>query len=281
MKYIIYNKSCESMNDLKDESVSTIFMSPPYALAKDYERSDAIGMSDKADAYNDYLRRMMSVFTECFRVLQPGRYIGVNISFVIQSDKHGKEKKAIPMHFYTLLKKCGFIFEEQIIWRKASGMLSQKRFGSFIQNPYPTYYHPGNIYEPILVMIKPGEFKLTDKQKEQNKLNWKAYKPFGDDVWYIPADSQTEHPAPFPWILPKIFFELYSLKGELTLDPFEGSGSSLKAARMIRRGHIGYEINTNYIQLILERGGFATSKQNTLDVFDKELVNEDTIEVIK
>src|SRR3990167_2501022 len=279
MKYIIYNKSCESMTDLKDDSISCIFTSPPYALAKDYERDDAIGMSDKVDAYNDYLKRMMIVFKECFRVLQPGRHIGVNISFIIQADKHGREKKAIPMHFYTLLKKCGFIFEEQIIWRKATGMLSQKRFGSFIQNPYPTYYHPGNIYEPILVMSKPGYFKMTDKQKEQNKLNWQSFKPFADDVWYIPADSQTEHPAPFPLGLPKVFFQLYSLKGELVLDPFLGSGTSMVAARTLRRLAIGYEINPNYIKLITERCGFATKDQNTLDAFDKELVNDDEVEI--
>ena len=247
MKYIIYQKSCENMTDLKDESISTIFTSPPYALAKDYELPEAIGMSDKPNAYEEYLARMTTVFKECFRVLQPGRHIGVNISFVIQSDKHGRERKPLPFHFYTLLKKCGFIFEEQIIWRKASGMLSQRRFGSFIQNPYPTYYHPDNIYEPILVMSKPGDFKMTDKQKEQNKLNWKAFKSYSGDVWYIPADNKTKHPAPFPLGLPKVFLNIYSLKGELVLDPFLGSGSSMLAARIIRRECIGYEINPKYI----------------------------------
>ena len=281
MNYTIYNKTSEDMSDLKDESISCIFSSPPYALAKDYEVKEAIGMSDEVDAYNTYLRRMLVVFRECFRVLQPGRHIGINIGFVIQSDKHGRERKPLPFHIFTLLRKCGFLFEEQIIWRKSSGMSSQKRFGVFIQNPYPTYYHPGQIYEPILIFKKPGHYKLTDKQKEQNKLNYKAFTPYQDDVWYIPADTQTEHPAPFPVGIPKVFFQLYSLKGETVLDCFGGSGTSMIASRIIRRNCILYEINPNYINLILERCVFATKNQNTLEVFDKELSNEDTIEVIR
>ena len=114
MKYIIYNKTSEDMSDLKDDYISCIFTSPPYALAKDYENKDAIGMSDKVDAYDDYLKRMQTVFKECFRVLQPGRYIGVNIADVIQTDKHSREKKPIQFHFYVLLKKCGFEYCEVI-----------------------------------------------------------------------------------------------------------------------------------------------------------------------
>ena len=254
--------------------------SPPYALAKDYERDDAIGMSDKVDAYNDYLKRMMIVFKECFRVLQQGRYIGVNIADVIQTDKHSREKKPIQFHFYTLLKKCGFEYEEVIIWKKPQGMSTQKRFGVLIQNPYPMYYHPNNIYEPILVFKKPGKFELSEKDKEQNKLNYKSFSSFQSDVWEIMPETGVEHPAPFPVALPKVFFQLHSLKGETILDPFLGSGTSMKAARILRREGIGYEINPNYIDLILKRCGFANSNQNTLDKFQLELDKTDEVQVV-
>ena len=94
-------------------------------------------------------------------------------------------------------------------------------------------------------------------------------------------ETSVEHPAPFPLALPKLFFQLYSLKGELVLDPFGGSGTSMKAARMLRRNCIMYEINPKYIELSLDRCGFANSKQNTLDVFEPELSNNDEIQVIK
>ena len=280
MKYIIYNKSCESMKEIESETISCIFTSPPYALAKDYEYKEAIGVSDKPDAYKDYLNRMLKVFKECYRVLQPGRHIGINIGFVIQTNKHNSERKPIPFHFYNLCKKCGFIFKDMIIWKKPSGMGSQRRFGVFMQHPYPMYYYPENIYEPILIFQKPGKFELTEKDKEQNKYNYESFRPFSNDVWEIMPETNVKHPAPFPWVLPKIFFQLYSLKGETVLDPFLGSGSSMKAARTIRRECIGYEINNNYINLILERCGFATSEQGTLEKFS-DIKNEDELEVIK
>ncbi len=280
MKYVIFNKSCEIMHDLEDDSIACIFTSPPYALAKDYDNDEAIGTSDNSDAYKEYLSRMLKVFKEMFRVLQPGRYVGVNIGFVIQTDKHSSERKAIPFHFYNLCKKCGFIFKDMIIWRKASGMSSQRRFGVFMQHPYPMYFYPENVYEPILVFQKPGKFDFTTIDKEQNKMNYEAFRPFSNDVWYIPAEASIKHPAPFPWILPKLFFQLYSLKGETVLDPFLGSGSSMKAARTVRRNCIGYELNPNYIDLILSRVGFASGDQGTLDKYSG-VKTDDKVEVIK
>lgn len=280
MKYIIYNKTSEDMKDIKDETISCIFQSPPYALAKDYQNEKAIGVSDKSGAYKEYLLRMSNVFKECYRVLQPGRYIGINIGFVIQTDKHGSERKPIPFHFYNLCKRVGFIFKDMIIWKKPSGMSSQRRFGVFMQNPYPMYYYPENIYEPILIFQKPGKFELTDKDKEQNKCNYEAFRPFSNDIWDIMPETNVKHPAPFPWTLPKIFFQLHSLKGETVLDCFGGSGSSMKAARTIRRNCILYEINPNYIDLILERSGFAVSNQGTLEKFSG-VKSDDKVEVIK
>ncbi len=281
MKYTIYNKSCEDMEDLGNETIASIFTSPPYALAKDYGKTSGIGMSENTDAYKEYLNRMFNVFKECYRVLQSGRYIGVNIADVIQTDKKGSEKKPIRYHFFTLLRKCGFIYTDTICWKKPDGMGTQKRFGVLIQNPYPMYYHPNNIYEPILVFRKPGRFELSDYYKDKNTLEWKNFQKFQTDIWEIMPETGVEHPAPFPSKLPQTFFELHSLKEELVLDPFLGSGSSMLAARKIRRECVGYEINPEYIELIKKRCGFAAAGQSTMESYDKTLDKEDTLEVEK
>jgi len=222
MNYKIIQKTCEDMSFVGDNSVACIFTSPPYALAKDYGDTSGIGMSKEVDAYTDYINRMLKVFKECYRVLQPGRFIGVNIADVIQTEGTYSVKKPISIHMFLLLKKVGFSYKETIIWKKPSGMSSQKRFGVFIQHPYPTYYHPNNMFEPILVFKKPGKFILSDDDKRFNKLDYKMFTKYQTDIWEICPESGVEHPAPFPVKLPQLFIELHSLKGETILDPFLG-----------------------------------------------------------
>ena len=279
MRYTIYNKTCEDMSDIESESISTIFTSPPYAIAKDYGDTGGIGMSDNINAYKEYIDRMTNVFKECYRVIQPGRHIGVNIADIIQSDKYGSEKKPIRFHYFNIMRKAGFEYLDVICWKKPDGMGTQKRFGVFIQNPYPTYYRPNNIYEPILLFKKPGNIELTKEQKELNKLKWEDFRRYQTDIWEITPETGVEHPAPFPWKLPYIFYQLYSLKDEIVLDPFMGSGSSMLAARKLRRHCIGYEINPDYIEMIMRRVGFANKGQSTMELFG--ISNDDIFEVKK
>jgi len=61
------------------------------------------------------------------------------------------------------------------------------------------------------------------------------------------------HPAPFPEKLPERIIKLYTKEGELVLDPYGGSGTTMKVARDINRSSIIYEINRKYLDLIKEK----------------------------
>ena len=66
-----------------------------------------------------------------------------------------------------------------------------------------------------------------------------------------PAKAKLEgHPAPFPIELPKRLIKLYSFWGDTVLDPFAGTGTTMKAAIELGRKAIGYELNPDYISLI-------------------------------
>lgn len=263
MNYKIIKGTCEDMKEIEDDSISCIFSSPPYALAKDYGDTEGIGMSSEFEAYDDYINRMIKVFKQCYRVLQDGRYIGINIADVIQQTKHSSHKKPIRFDFYRILDSIGFIYEEVIIWKKPEGMANQKRFGVFIQHPFPMYYHPNNIYEPILVFRKPGDWKSNAPKDYDEVMDYKKFQKYQSDVWEIRPETNVNHPAPFPVELPKTFFSLYSFPNETVLDTFLGSGSSMIAAHIIGRSCIGFEINPDYVKLIQSRSG-----QSTLDDFE-------------
>ena len=258
-KHMVVIGDCRNMAGVKDASVQLIVTSPPYFNVKDYG-IDNIGSINE---YQTYLLSMRQVFSECYRVLQEGRYCCVNISDVIS----GQKKYPIPAHFIRLLQKSGFEYREDILWKKPSGVRSGggsgRRFGTLIQNPYPMYYYPNNLYEHILVFRK-GTFdfkSVSKKDKLKSKIDIEyAKKHWGNDIWEMHPETINQftnnHPAMFPEELPEALIQLYSYKDETVLDPFLGSGTTTKTAQKLERDSIGYEINPNYLGIIKSKVGY-------------------------
>jgi site-specific DNA-methyltransferase (adenine-specific) len=74
-------------------------------------------------------------------------------------------------------------------------------------------------------------------------------------VWTMNPESakKVKHPAPFPVELPYRLIQLYTFKGDVILDPFMGSGSTAIAALKSERKYVGYDIDSEYIQIAEER----------------------------
>lgn len=66
------------------------------------------------------------------------------------------------------------------------------------------------------------------------------------------------HPATFPISLCKRVISLFTHEGELVLDPFVGSGTTLVAARDLNRNAIGFDLQESYINLCADRLGSAS-----------------------
>ena len=207
-KHTIIHGTCERMDDVRDNSISLVITSPPYYNAKDYgdTGSSNIGNSEELGAYAQYFRLMETVYRECYKKLKMGGHMVVNIGDVIQNEM----KYPVAMDTGVLLRKIfGFSsYMDTIIWKKPTGIVTQKRFGILMQNPYPKYYRPNNLYEPCFVFMK-GK-KDYNMNKEENKLNWEHFRKYQNDVWEMMTETKVVqdglHPAPFPLELHNLTF---------------------------------------------------------------------------
>ena len=276
----IFQHSCESMPELSDNSVSLTVTSPPYWNAIDYD----IHASDKSQyyrtrAYNNgyaeyaqYLDWIERVFAEVRRVTKPGGLCGIVIGTVLLEGKH----YPVPFDVTSRLTRLGWEFHQDIIWHKTTAGV--KRAGVTIQKPYPGYYYPNIMTEYILVFRKPGPAIYQNRSDEQKAgaqypINRLFTLDTANNVWHIAPvpPGYLDHPCPFPEEIPYRLIAMYSYPGELVLDPFAGSGQTLKVACALNRRYVGYEIVAQYVELAGRRIAEPLSirPKQLIAVFDK------------
>lgn len=276
----IFLHSCETMPELDDNTVALTVTSPPYWNAIDYD----IHASDKHQyyrtraysngysEYTDYLEWVERVFKEVLRVTKPGGVCSIVIGTVLFNGKH----YPVPFDVTSRLTRNGWEFHQDIIWHKCTAGV--KRAGVTIQKPYPGYYYPNIMTEYILIFHKPGPPIYQNRNIEEKKgTEISIHRLFTMDVanniWHIapvPPDY-IDHPAPFPEEIPFRLITMYSYPNDLVLDPFAGSGQTLKVARWLNRQYVGYEIIEKYAELSRSRitEPLAIRSQQLVAVFEK------------
>lgn len=241
---ILPGDNVKTLKKIKDGEVQLIFTSPPYYNARVY--------SDYK-SYKDYLYSMKQTLQECFRVLEDGRFIIINISPVI-TKRPGREFESIryPIHFdfHRILTESGFYFIDEILWIKPESSV-KNRNGGYQQTRMPLSYKPNCISESLLVYRKKAPFLLDKNIHKYNKNFANDNSNFDTtNCWFIPPKANKEHPAVFPEELCQKILTYYSFKTDVVLDPFAGSGTFGKVAKKMGRIPVLCEINDKYCGLI-------------------------------
>jgi modification methylase len=255
------------MSELANNSVDLVVTSPPYWNIKEY------GNGDKAKGYEEYLTLLRNVFGEVTRVLKPGRFACVNIGTALYQDM----MTHIPSDFIKIMQELGFILKREIIWNKPLGTqgLWQDYTTKFLKKmPYPCYLNVNVVHEFIHIFQKPGDCGIAFIP--ENRLSESFIKEVCWSVWTMRVSYVKGHPAPFPDELVRRLVLCYSLKNELVLDCFGGSGTTMKVSRNLGRQAIIYEINQKYADLIKETVQFATQSLNNDQEYSL-IIREDSI----
>jgi len=249
---------CRNMSEIPDGAVHLMITSPPYYNAP----FDYPGLFKSYDEYLDLIR---SVARELKRVLASGRIA----CFVTQDVRIEGKLYPICADIIRIMIEEGFKYRDRIIWRKPEGYIRiSRRSGVLIQHPYPMYFRPDNIYEEIII-FQNGDFnysylkKIEKRNLEESRIEIEI---FNKEKWYLsvwditnvlPLKGRLEEGiAAFPEEIPMRLIKLFTFKGETVLDPFLGSGTTMKVAKEMGRNSYGYEIDLELKDIILEKVGF-------------------------
>jgi len=233
------------LKHIPENSVDLIVTSPPYNVGKEY--GEAV---NDMKSYEEYLEFARSWLEGAYRVLKYGGRIAVNVPSCLQQS--AKSRYAYLAYDYvTVMREVGFIDMDWIVWVKSADGLPVARDTAWGSWCSPSHPYVRDACEYIIVMAK-GSRKRMDR-KGRNDITSGEFKLFTTNVWIIPPTRDKEHPAVFPRELPYRLIKLYTWEGDVVLDPFSGSGTTLVVGVELGRKVVGIEIEERFCELAVRR----------------------------
>jgi len=242
-----HGETLDLLRTLPDASAQLVITSPPYNLAKAYERRRST---------DEYVAEQATVIGECVRLLRPGG------SLCWQVGNHVSEGSILPLDillYPTFAAHGELVLRNRIVWHFEHGLHCSRRLSGR--------------YEVILWFTKGDTYRfdldpIRVPQKYPGKRAWKGPKageytghPLGKnpgDVWIFPNVKanhieKTTHPCQFPIELVERFVLATTSPGDLVVDPYLGVGSTACAAVLHGRRAAGAEIVGEYVRIARER----------------------------
>jgi DNA modification methylase len=258
------------MAEMPDQSVDLFITSPPYPMIEMWDdfftRVDPdIGRSlndgDGQPAFEKMHAYLDTIWKQSCRVMKPGGIMCLNIGDAVRTFKGVFQLYA--NHARIISAFCSFdcIQLPGILWRKPTNA-PNKFMGSGMLPPsaYVTLEH-----EHILIFRKAGKRTFKDAASRQirreNAYFWEERNNWFSDVWFnligasqaLGENKSRERSGAFPLELPYRLIHMFSLRGDMVLDPFLGTGTTLIAAMCAGRNALGYEIDQSLHPIILTR----------------------------
>lgn len=269
MNEVLYGDCLDVMKGLKDKSVDMIYLDPPFFTNKKHslssrDRSSHYSFDDLWACHKSYADFML------FRLIEAKRILKDSGSIFIHCDKSAN-------HILRLIGEDVFggeNFLSEIIW-------NYKRWSNSANNLTPNHQN-------ILFFSKTEKYKfnkifteysettnvdqiLQKRSRDEHNKSIYAREEDGSvvssdekkgvplaDVWEIPflnpkAKERTGYPTQKPILLLDRIIEIATDEGDIVLDPFCGSGTTLVAAKMKGRNYIGIDVSLEAIELTKSR----------------------------
>jgi site-specific DNA-methyltransferase (adenine-specific) len=235
----VLHGDCARLLEAKDsQTANLIVTSPPYSLGVDYGQA---GYVDD-QPYTRYLDWVRTWAETLLRVSAADGRACINIP--LDSNKGGK--RAIYADYLRIFQDVGWVYQTSIVWNEQN-ISRRTAWGSWLSPSAPFVTAP---VEMIAVFHK-GSFRRPARDGRRGDITRDEFLAWTLGMWTFAGANprRVGHPAPFPEELPRRLIKLYSYPGDLVLDPFSGSGTTLVAAKRLGRASLGVEINPAFCQL--------------------------------
>lgn len=267
----LYQGDCLDLLKLMDDSsVDLIVTSPPYA---DQRKGTYGGIAPEK-----YVDWFSPIATELLRVLKPTGSFVLNIK---EKAVNG-ERHTYVLELILRMREIGWFWTEEYIWHKKNSFPGKwpNRFRDSWERCLHFTKSKKFIMNQDAVMVPMGDWKnerlkklsTTDNLRDESKVgsgfgkkisNWQGRElAYPTNVLHMATEcGNKKHSAAFPESLPEWFIKLFTNQGDVVLDPFAGSGTTLYVANKLLRKSVGFELLKSHCDIAQERFGFNETEQ--------------------
>ena len=258
---LICGAASDGLDLLPDRSIRTVVTSPPYWSLRDYEMKDQIG---RDDVLGDYIKSIVVTFDKLRRVLSDDGTVWLNVGDSYTSGNRRyrapdrknraramsvrpatpeglkpKDLIGVPWRLAFALQDAGWWVRSEVIWNKPNA------------HPESVRDRPTKAHETVFLLSKSENYYYdTDAVRGPNGRRLRT-------VWDVNTEPRRrsdsgvdDHPAVMPMTLANQCVSITSEPGDIVLDPYAGSGTTLLAARNLNRRWVGIELNPSFVDLI-------------------------------
>lgn len=259
---LILGDCAEELRGIPNNSIDLIVTSPPYA---DQRKNTYGGISPAK-----YVQWFLPISKELLRVLKPSGTFILNIKEKVVDG----ERSTYVLELILEMRKQGWLWTEEFIWHKKNSFPgkwpnrfrdSWERLLQFNKSKNFNMYQDA-VKIPIGDWAKSRLKNLSDTDKirdnakngsgfGKNVSNWLGKDTvYPTNVLHLATECNNKnHSAAFPEELPEWFIKLFTKEGDMVLDPFAGSGTTLFVAKRMARKSIGIEILPEYYKMVKEQ----------------------------
>lgn len=267
----------DKLKTLKDNSINLIVTSPPYA---DQRKNTYGGI-----APDKYVKWFLPITKELLRVLKANGTFILNIKEKVQNG----ERSTYVIELILEMKKQGWLWTEEFIWHKKNcypGKWPNRFRDAWERLLQFNKAKQFNMYQDA-VMVPMGNWaqgrlknlsdvdKIRDTSKVgsgfgKNVSNWlNRQMAYPTNVLHLATEcGNKKHSAAFPPSLPEWFIKLFTKEGDVVLDPFMGSGTTLFVANRLGRSSIGIDIVSEYCDMVMRK----LKEEQEVELFANEAV---------
>jgi DNA modification methylase len=260
--HVVRFGDARNLDFLENESIDLVVTSPPYPMIEMWDDlfqhldptiADQWEHGDGQALFELMHRQLDTVWAEVYRVLRNHGILCINVGDAVRSV--GGVFSLFPNHARVLMAclELGFHALPMLLWRKPTNAPSKfMGSGMLPVGAYVTLEH-----EYILILRKGGlrrfDSSVMRANRAQSALFWEERNRWYSDVWDFRGTRQVLNgsedrgrSAAFPFELAYRLINMYSVRSDLVLDPFLGTGTTLIAAMSACRNSVGLEIDSSF-----------------------------------